>query len=475
MLIKQYYLDCLSHASYLIGDPTSGRAVVVDPQRDVQQYLDDATANGLTIERIIETHVHADFVSGHMELADRTGAVISYGAAETGRTEFEIDPLEDEQVLSLGNVELRILATPGHTPESICIVVSDITSGQPAAVLTGDTLFIGDVGRPDLLNANGMSTYDLAARLYESLHSKLLTLDDETLVYPAHGAGSACGKNLSTDTVSTIGEQRRSNYAVQPMSVEAFIEAVTSGQSAPPAYFAHAARRNQQGHNLFDAQYSVKHVQLDDVRASVRRGDVVLDVRSPIEFAECHLPSSINIGLEGRFAEYAGMVLRAGSPMIVIGANVAQVDEAAMRLARIGFDPVTGGFVIDPTAEVVEAAQRLSPTDLAIARGDNAAIQLIDIRQPSEVATGVIGGARHIPLAQLSVQVSGGLSDIDSTQPIVVYCAGGYRSSIAASLLRAHGFGQVSDLIGGITAWVGEGRPTVPNTTVEMSSPTCSV
>src|SRR5579859_56303 len=301
VILTQHYLACLSHASYLIGDETTGRAVVVDPRRDVGIYLEEAGERGLRIERVIETHVHADFLSGHLELADRTGAVICYGAgADVG---FPIEPLQDGQRLSLGEVTLEILATPGHTPESICVVVWE-HPGDPAphGVLTGDTLFVGDVGRPDLLASAGagLSADALARRLYRSLHDKLLVLPDATLVYPAHGAGSACGKALSSETISTIGEQRRTNYALQDLPEDAFVAAVTEGQPARPRYFAFDARANREMHTLLDERPPAP-LGLDEVLARRDAGAILLDPREPADFAAGHLAGTVNVGLQGRF------------------------------------------------------------------------------------------------------------------------------------------------------------------------------
>lgn len=460
MLLKQYYLGCLSHASYLIGDLASGRAVVVDPQRDVSQYIADADANGLTIQHVIETHFHADFLSGHLELVEQVGATIVYGAAAAGRTEFPIVTVADGSVISLGDptsgVSLHILETPGHTPESICIVVRERADDPaPHAVLTGDTLFIGDVGRPDLLASVGLTADQLAHQLYHSLHTKLMALPDATKVYPAHGAGSACGKNLSTDTVSTIGEQRRTNYALQPMSEDDFVQAVTQGQAAKPLYFMFAATKNRQAHDALHEDAEVSFLSYDQLIAAQRAGAAVVDTRDAADFAAGHLRGSINVGLGGRFAEYTGEVVAAGTPIVLI-TEPGHEHEAQIRLARIGFDTVLGvlstplhAFVDHP--EAIERASRLSATELAALLSDAGGdVQLVDVRGPGEVADGVIHGATVVQLPQLVTS----LDQLDAGRPTVVYCAGGYRSSIAASTLRAHGFADVSDLLGGYGAWL---------------------
>jgi hydroxyacylglutathione hydrolase len=453
MFFRQYYLDCLSHASYLIGDTTTGRAVVVDPQRDVAGYLADASANGLTIVKVLETHFHADFVSGHLELAAATGAAIGYGAAAAGRVEFPIETFLDGEDIVLGDVVLEVRATPGHTPESISIVIYPTgKASDPYGVLTGDTMFIGDVGRPDLFAAAGVTADTLARQLYHSVHEQLLTLPDATKVYPAHGAGSACGKNLSTDTVSTIGEQRSNNYALAPMSEDDFVEAVTHGQTVAPLYFPFAANRNREVHDLLDTQTSANTLTFDEVIARQRDGAIVLDTRDDLTFATGHLRGSVNVGLGGRFAEYAGEVMRPGTPIILVGEPGSQ-SEATVRLARIGFDRVLGSlaapietFLAHP--EHVEALSRLSAATLAERIASVNDLVLIDVRNPSEVALGAISGATNVSLPNLL----NAIDQLDPTAPTVVYCAGGYRSSIAASLLRSRGFTDVSDLIGGYNA-----------------------
>jgi glyoxylase-like metal-dependent hydrolase (beta-lactamase superfamily II)/rhodanese-related sulfurtransferase len=454
LFFRQYYLGCLSHASYLVGDTVTGQAVVVDPQRDVAEYLADAEAHGLTIGTVIETHFHADFLSGHLELAHHTGARIAYGAAAAGRAEFLIDTYSDGDRIRLGEVELEIRETPGHTPESISIVVYPHGGdAEPYGVLTGDTLFIGDVGRPDLLASVGVTADELARQLYHSLHERLLTLPDATKVFPAHGAGSACGKNLSTETVSSIGEQRRTNYALAPMTEDEFVEAVTQGQTAAPLYFAFAANRNRQQRDRMDDDVRVTPMSLDDVLAAQRDGAVVIDGRDDTTFAAGHLRGSVNVGLGGRFAEYAGEVMTPGTPIVLV-TEPGHETEAAVRLARIGFDRVLGAltepvrtFVEHP--EVVERLSRLSAAELDQRRNDLPGLVVIDVRNVGELEQGTIAGSRHLSLPALLPH----LSELDPTAPTVVHCAGGYRSAIAASLLRAHGFHDVSDLIGGYTAW----------------------
>jgi glyoxylase-like metal-dependent hydrolase (beta-lactamase superfamily II)/rhodanese-related sulfurtransferase len=457
MQIDQYYLDCLSQASYMIRDEVHGVAAVIDPRRDVEEYLRDAETAGVRIVHVIETHFHADFLSGHLELADATGADIIFG--EAAAPEFPARLVHDGERIRMGDVELEFLATPGHTPESISVVVRDL-AGQPdgarpapAAVFTGDTLFIGDVGRPDLLASVGHTAAELGASLYESLHTKLLPLPDETLVYPAHGAGSACGKNLSTETVSTIGEQRRTNYALAPMSAEEFISVVTAGQPAAPPYFLHDAVTNRTGHELRTETPLV----LEDLPAAVARGRsgaVLLDVRDATTFAAGHVAGALNVGLDGRFAEYVGMVVTPDADVVLLASDRPQADEARVRMSRIGFDRVVAA-VGDVEAELArhpelsERASRLDAATLAQRRSDVADLQLVDVRNPGEREVSQIDGTVAIPLAELTRRVD----ELDLERPIVVHCAGGYRSSIAASWLRSQGARDVSDLIGGIAAW----------------------
>ena len=445
MHFTQHYLSCLSHASYLVGDESSGRAVVIDPQRDISAYLVEAEASGLRIDLVVETHIHADFVSGHLELARATGAEIAYGAgADVG---FEVRYLHDGERIELGEVVLEARATPGHTPESICLVVwRRAGDAVPYGVLTGDTLFVGDVGRPDLLAATGQHPDAMARNLYRSLHSKVLTLPDDTRIFPAHGAGSACGRQLSTERQSTIGEQRRTNYALQASSEDEFVHLVTEGQPAAPRYFKHDSRRNREAHDLFDERDVPRLLSLDRVLELQANGAQVLDTRTPDEFALAHLGGSVNVGLEGRFAEFAGAVLDPGKPIVLVAAPGAEL-ESKLRLARVGFDDVAGALA-DPLVEFLdhpELVVQASRRTVAELDGET----LVDVRGPGETAGGTIPGARLVPLARLLDEIH----TLDRNAPTVVYCAGGYRSSIAASVLRANDFIDVADLIGGYAAW----------------------
>lgn len=450
MRFVQYYLDCLSQASYLIADETTKRAVVVDPRRDVEEYLAEAEANGLTIEGIILTHFHADFVSGHFELAAATGAWIGFGDA--AKPEFEVRSLHDGEKISLGDVTLEIMTTPGHTPESISVVVYEHADDTvPYGVLTGDALFIGDVGRPDLLTSVGVSQQELAAMLYDSIQHKLMSLPDQVRVFPAHGAGSACGKNLSTEKQSTIGNQRLSNYACVPMSEEAFIDLVTEGQPPAPAYFGYDAGANKLARDVRPLGATISALDADQLAAAVAGGAAILDSRDPMDFAAGHITGSVNVGFDGRMVETAGMIIEPERDFIVV-AEPGEEQETAMRMARIGFDNAVG-FVPEVENYLIahpdQASQssRLTPVQMVQAIKDPD-VQLVDIRNDGELVNGTVPGAKHIPLAQLPNRIN----ELDPARPVLVHCAGGYRSSVAASLLRTKGFTDVSDVLGGYNA-----------------------
>jgi hydroxyacylglutathione hydrolase len=452
MKFVQYYLDCLSQASYLVGDETSGRAVVVDPRRDVDEYVRDADEMGLTIELIIETHFHADFLSGHLELAAATGAEIAFSSV--AQPEFASRKLDDGELISLGEIELEVLHTPGHTPESISIVVREHAGDQvPYGVLTGDTLFIGDVGRPDLLASIGFTRDELAEQLYDSLQTKLVPLPDATRVYPGHGAGSACGKNLSTDTWSTIGDQKANNYALLASDKATFIDLVTEGQPPAPEYFVFDAVLNRQDRALLDETALPDGVDLAGFEALVDGGAMILDGRDPEDFARGHLVGSINVGLKGRYAEFAGSIIPTDADIVLV-AELGFELEAKNRLARIGFDRVVG-YLVNPLLVMAEnpskvrQASRLTSAAFESRRAELGGVQVVDVRNPGETQIGTITGSIEIPVGQLP----GRIGELDPRAPTVVFCAGGYRSSVAASVLRQAGFGDVSDIIGGYGAW----------------------
>jgi len=454
MLLEQYYLGCLSQASYLIGDEQTGTAIVVDPRRDVDEYVEDAAKYGLTIKHVILTHFHADFVAGHLELRKRTGARIYLGLG--AKAEYEFTPLGDGDVLECGRVRLRVLATPGHTPEGISLLVHDLAAdpSHPKAVLTGDTLFIGDVGRPDLFASSGISAEALATQLYDSIREKLLPLPDDTLLYPGHGAGSACGKSLSTETVSTIGAQRRANYALQPMSKAEFVKLVTADQPEAPAYFGRDAELNRRERPLLEDALALelRPLSLDAVLSAQSDGAQLLDARDPAEFADGHLPGSLNIGLGGRFATWAGTLLAPDRPVVLIG-TPGREPEAAVRLGRVGFDRVIGyleGGVETARGRLAlrRSPRRVTPADLRD-RLATAGVPVFDVRTPAEHQQEAIPGSQNIPLHQLRDR----LAEFPTAGPIVVYCRTGERSSTAASLLEQAGRTGVMDLVGGITAW----------------------
>jgi hydroxyacylglutathione hydrolase len=457
MILQQFYLGCLAHASYLIGDEQSGTAAVVDPRRDVQEYLDFARAHGLTIAHVVLTHLHADFLAGHLELRDRAGARIYLGAA--ARAEYAFTPLKDGDAIAFGRVRLQAIETPGHTPESISLAVYDLDrdAASPYAVLTGDTLFVGDVGRPDLRVALGWAATDLGGLLYDSLHRKLLHLPDSSLVYPAHGAGSLCGKAIGQETFTTIGEQRRANYALQPMSKEAFVDLVTADQPDAPPYFTYDAVLNSQEHPTLDESLmrGLRPLDIDELLALQQSGAQVLDTRDPVEFAAAHLAGSVNIGLGGQYATWAGTLLGRDQPIAVV-ADPGRESESAIRLGRIGFDHLAG-YLKDGLAgaaarpDLMTSTERVSPVVAAerVQNGGSRAPVLVDVRTPSERSVRRIADSVGLPLNRLAERAE----ELPRDRPLIVYCAGGYRSSIAASVLQRRGFASVSEIAGGIAAW----------------------
>ena len=458
MILHQFYLNCLAHAPYVIGDEQTGAACVVDPQRDIDQYVAFAAEHKLRIEHVILTHLHADFIAGHLELRDRVGARIYLGAA--AKAEYAFTPLGTGDRIEMGRVRLQAIETPGHTPESISIEVFDLdrSDTEPHGVLTGDTLFVGDVGRPDLRAALGWSAADLGALLYDSLRTKLLALPDASLVYPAHGAGSLCGKAISKETVSTIGEQRRSNYALQPMTRNDFVALVTADQPDAPAYFTYDAVLNSKERPTLDEALAreVNPLTLEQLLALQQVGAQILDTRDPGEFAAAHLAGSINIGLRGQYATWAGTVLNREHPIVII-ADPGHEHEAATRLGRIGFDHVVGYLAeglrsIESRPELTKSTERLSAqvaSERATSTPSDKAPVLVDVRGPGERKQKRIKDSISVPLNHLGER----LAELPNNRPLIVYCAGGYRSSIAASILLRGGFNEVSEIAGGIGAW----------------------
>jgi glyoxylase-like metal-dependent hydrolase (beta-lactamase superfamily II)/rhodanese-related sulfurtransferase len=459
MYFKQFYLNCLAHASYLIG--SNGGAAVVDPQRDVDQYLKEAEAQKLKIKYVIETHLHADFVSGHRELAVRTGAEIVFG--EKARAQFPHRAVRDGDELTIGSVKLRFIETPGHTPESICVLVTDTeVSSRPKKILTGDTLFVGDIGRPDLAGGQGYTPEMMAGMMYDSLHEKLLKLPDEVEVFPAHGAGSMCGRNLSNETSSTIGLQKRLNYALKPMSKDEFVRMMTADLPEAPDYFPLDAEINRTGAAGLNELSPPAALSPGEVKKKGAQDHVILDVRSPASFGSGHVPGSINIGLAGQFASWAGTLITVGSPVLIVADSEEQVDEAVIRLARVGIERVKGylddgipgwvkvGFEIDivPQITVNELNELLE---------QRSGLQVIDVRRPTEFETGHVPQAFTAPLSKLKERIP--QLGMDREKRTAVICAGGYRSSIGTSLLQRQGFADLLNVTGGTSAWINAGYP----------------
>jgi glyoxylase-like metal-dependent hydrolase (beta-lactamase superfamily II) len=457
MQFHQFYLGCLAHASYLIG--SDGVAAVVDPRRDVEEYLAFAEEHGLAIRYVIETHLHADFVSGHVELAAETGAEIVFGY-KAGAT-FPHRAVRDGDEIVVGRVLLRILETPGHTLESISVVAVDTAvSPEPRLVFTGDTLFIGDVGRPDLVAARGTSPEEMAGMLYDSLHQKLLTLPDSVEVYPAHGAGSLCGRNIAKETSSTIGEQRLLNYALQPMPREAFVRIMTADLPEVPAYFPVDVAINREGAPSLADRPVPAPLSPEAFTKAVDDGAVVLDLRGSAAFGTGHVPGSLNVALSGQFAAWAGALVPADRPILLVGEDAASAEEGAVRLARVGLDRVLG-YLDGGVAAWHAAGRHVSTTpqitvdELEAQSKENPKLQVVDVRRPAEFATGHVPGAISRPLDRLERDLAG----LDPTRPTAVICAGGYRSAAGASLLQRLGFKDLRDVVGGTSAWIEAGRP----------------
>lgn len=453
MYFKPYYLGCLAHASYLLGGD-NGEAAVIDPRRDVEEYLADAEAAGLTIKHVIETHLHADFVSGHVELARRTGATIYLGAK--GGAKFPHHPVRDGEEITMGDVTLRFLETPGHTPESLTILAFVQGESAPRIAFTGDTLFIGDVGRPDLVGSKGFTAEDMARQMYRALRDKLLPLPDATEVWPAHGAGSACGKALSNDRVSTIGRERAQNPALRFVvnrDEAGFVQYATEGLSAAPLYFAHDAQKNREGAlpvaDILKAARALTPAEVEELSEEV----LVLDTRSVADFGAGHLPGAVHIQLEGKFAPWVGNIVPPESAVIVVAAAGHEV-ETMTRLARVGYERIIGWLEGGMDAwraaggEIVTVPQVTPEALRARLKVRQDAPAVLDVRARDEWDAGHIEGAVNIPLAELSSRL-----DEVPAGPLVAMCGSGYRSSIACSLLQRAGRRQVANLAGGWIAW----------------------
>ncbi len=442
MKFKQFYLGCLAHASYYIG--SDGEAAIIDPQRDVQQYIDEAEANGDKIKYVIETHSHADFVSGHIELAEKTGAEIVFG--QRANTQFPTHKVADGDTLTVGSVELKFLETPGHTPEGITIVARSKDAEAPLKMFTGDTLFIGDVGRPDLIGSKGFTAEEMGGMLYDSLHEKILPYPDETEIYPAHGAGSLCGKSLSKETWSTLGEQRKFNYALKPMSKDEFIKVVASDQPEVPAYFPLSAAQNLSGSSSLEDLEKPRQLTTEEID---NFDGVVVDVRQNTEYGAGHVPNAINIGLGGQFASWAGTLITIGTPVALVAEKQEQVDEAFMRLARVGIETAKGYILINDYEGEKKVVEQVSVGDVRRLTESNGA-QFVDVRRPAEHNNGHAAGTVNLPLDRLSREID----QLDPAKPTYVICQSGYRSSVATSMLENAGFDRVFNVTGGTKAWM---------------------
>jgi hydroxyacylglutathione hydrolase len=459
MYFKQFYLACLAHASYLIG--SKGEAAVVDPQRDVDQYLTEAAVQNLNIKYVIETHLHADFVSGHRELAARTGAEIVFGK-QAGVT-FPHRAVGDGDEIKIGDAILRIMETPGHTPESISVLVIDsVVSNQPQKILTGDTLFVGDVGRPDLAGGKGYTPSMMAAMMYDTLHNKLLKLPDEVEVYPAHGAGSMCGKNMSKETFSTIGDQKKFNYALQPMSKDQFVRMMTADLPESPAYFPEDAEINRTGAPALVEVPSPSPLAPHEVQYLAANDYLILDVRAAAEFGAGHLPGSLNIGLGGQFAIWAGTLIPRGTPILIVAESKEEVLEAVTRLARVGCESVKGyldGGIAAGREWGLQLATvpQITVDELKTLVAGQTPPQILDVRRPPEYESGHVPQALPAPLLSLQQNISN--LRVDPAKPTAVICAGGYRSSAATSILSRYGFSNLMNVTGGTSAWIAVGYP----------------
>jgi len=458
MYFEHFYLGCLSHASYMIG--SEGVAAVIDPQRDVQIYLDEARKQGLRIEYVIETHLHADFVSGHRELADKTGAEIYLG--QQAGAKFPHVPVRDGDRVEFGRCRLQFFETPGHTVESICILATDLDkSPEPFAVFTGDTLFIGDVGRPDL--SPDKTPQELAGMLYDSLHSKLMKLSDAVEVYPAHGAGSLCGRQMSSDRSSTIGKEKATNYAMKAETREEFIRLLTSELPERPGYFALDAEINRAGAPALSELPPLASLMPAEVQAKVKHGATILDTRPADQFTAAHIPGSIFIGLTGQYASWAGTLLGLNQELVLVAEDPDHVDEARLRLARVGIERVAG-YVADGLAGWTRAGlpvvqtPTISPDELhRLLTEDGRNLQLLDVRRPPEWQGGHLDRAVLKPLNKLTAS----LADLNPEHLTIVHCKSGYRSLIGVSLLERSGFKQVINLTGGFDAWEALRLPVV--------------
>jgi hydroxyacylglutathione hydrolase len=444
MYVQQLYTNCLAEAAYYIE--SDGEAAIIDPIRETEPYIEMAKQRGTKIKYVFETHFHADFVSGHIDLAKKTGATIIYGPL--AETNYKVHNAKDGEEFKIGNVTIRAIHTPGHTPESTCYLLLD-ESYQEYCIFTGDTLFIGDVGRPDLLDGK-MTKEELAGMMYDSLNNKIKKLPDDIIVYPAHGAGSACGKNISKETWDTLGKQKKTNYALADMSRELFIQAITEGLSAPPAYFFKDAMINKQGYDSIEdvMQKNMKALSPDEVEAEIKNGALVLDTRTCESLEKGYIKGSLNIGLNGTYAVWAGTLIDINTPLVIV-ADAGKEQESIQRLARVGFEKVRGylkgGFSTwKDSGKSFDTLKSLSAQELATRVRENSA-KVLDVRKLTEIENGHIKNATAIPLAELEAN----LNAVPKDAPLMIHCAGGYRSVIAATMLKAKGFDNVINVRGG--------------------------
>ena len=451
MVIEQLYTGCLAQGAYYIE--SDGEAAIIDPLRETSPYVRKAQKAGANIKYVFETHFHADFVSGHLDLAKKTGATIVYGP--NANTSYAVYHAQDGETFALGKVTIKALHTPGHTPESTTYLLIDET-GNEHAIFTGDTLFIGDVGRPDLAIKGDLTEHDLAGMLYDSLHTKIMPLADTVIVYPAHGAGSACGKNMSKETTDTLGNQKRFNYALRAKSKDEFIEKVLDGLTTAPAYFAENARLNKEGYESLDRVLlrSSHALSPDAFEAAVNElGASVLDVRDPVDFANGFIPNAINIGLNGQFAPWVGALIPDLLQPIALITPVGLEQETIVRLARVGYDHclgyLDGGFSAwQQSGKEVDTVASISAEEFASRLLLNPDMAVVDVRKPAEFAAEHVEEAENLPLDTLNDY----LTEIRRDEPVYVHCAGGYRSMIANSILKARGFDNVVNVEGGIAA-----------------------
>ncbi len=447
MFIKQIYTNCISEAAYFIE--SEGEVAIIDPLRDIDEYIALAKEKNATIKYIFETHFHADFVSGHIDLSKATGAPIIFGPG--AKTNFKVENAKHLQEYKLGKITFQVLHTPGHTLESSCFLLKD-ENNKPHAIFTGDTLFVGDVGRPDL-SSGDLSSEELADIMYETLKEKIIPLPDDVIVYPAHGPGSSCGKNLGPNTFSTIGEEKKTNYALQPQSKEDFIKSVTTGLNIAPVYFAINASINQKGYDSIEdvKTNGTKALSLEEFKGLAKEDAIILDTRHATIFTQGFIPNSIFIGLEGRYAEWAGSLLPFNKKIILVTES-GKEEESVIRLSRVGFDKMAGyldgGFDAWKNAgEKIDMIIDVEPDELIMDLPHDPNITVLDVRKETEFADGHLEDASNLPLAEMTDVTL--LAQFEENENIYVHCAGGYRSVIAASILKKEGIHNIRNVVGG--------------------------